>query len=234
MARARSRRRLDPWTEAVEHLRRVDPDYWSPVIDRVGPCRLEPLPDRFGTLVRSIISQQISTHAARAIEARLLAIARGTHDPNALLALGEDAIRGVGLSRVKARYVLNLAGAVANGHVPLAEFDDWDDDAIVANLTAVKGIGVWTAHMFLIFALNRPDVWPVGDLGIRVAIRDRHGLAELPKPQQCRDLAESWRPFRSVASWYLWRRVDTLAKDSPQRHEVTKGKQIRNTDPSAD
>ena len=95
----------------------------------------------------------------------------------------------MGLSGVKTRYVLNLAEAVASGNVPLDAFDAWDDDAIVARLTSVKGVGTWTAEMFLIFALNRPDVLPVGDLGVRVALRDHHGLAELPRPAQCRELA---------------------------------------------
>jgi DNA-3-methyladenine glycosylase II len=129
-----------------------------------------------------------------------------------LIALGEEALRGVGLSGVKARYILNLSEAVAGGTVRVDQFDGWDDDAIVASLTSVKGIGVWTAEMFLIFALNRPDVLPVGDLGVRVGIRDRHGLAELPGPQQCRDLAEPWRPFRTVASWYLWRSADKTTR----------------------
>jgi DNA-3-methyladenine glycosylase II len=182
------------------------------LIERVGPCLLRPRPDRFGTLVRAIIGQQISSRAAAAIDARLCALGGEPHEPAALLALSEEALRGAGLSGVKARYLLNLSEAVASGHVPLDEFDGWDDEAIVASLTSVKGVGVWTAEMFLIFALNRPDVLPVGDLGVRVAIRDRHGLAELPRPQQCRELAESWRPFRSIAIWYLWRGFDPAAK----------------------
>jgi 3-methyladenine DNA glycosylase/8-oxoguanine DNA glycosylase len=94
--------------------------------------------------------------------------------------------------------------------VPLDAFDDsWDDAAIVASLTSIKGFGVWTAEMFLIFSLNRPDVLPVHDLGVRVALRDRHRLAELPRPAECHALAEIWRPYRTIASWYIWRNVDT-------------------------
>jgi DNA-3-methyladenine glycosylase II len=212
MARTRASKSKEPWAEAIEHLRRVDLQHFGPLIERVGPCLLRPRPDRFGTLVRAIIGQQISSRAAAAIDARLRALGGEPHEPAALLALGEDALRGAGLSGVKARYLLNLSKAVASGHVPLDEFGGWDDEAIVASLTSVKGVGVWTAEMFLIFALNRPDVLPVGDLGVRVAIRDRHGLAELPRPQQCRELAEPWRPFRSVASWYLWRGFDPAAK----------------------
>jgi DNA-3-methyladenine glycosylase II len=212
MARTRARKSKEPWAEAIEHLRRVDLQHFGPLIEQVGPCLLRPRPDRFGTLVRAIIGQQITSRAAAAIDARLRALGGEPHEPASLLALGEEALRGAGLSGVKARYLLNLSEAVASGHVPLDEFDGWDDEAIVASLTSVKGVGVWTAEMFLIFALNRPDVLPVGDLGVRVAIRDRHGLAELPRPQQCRELAESWRPFRSIAIWYLWRGFDPAAK----------------------
>ena len=138
------------------------------IIDRVGPCRLEPKLDRFGTLVRAIIGQQISTKAAASIHGRLVEIGGEPHRPDRLIELGEDALRGVGLSGVKARYVLNLAEAVASGAVPLDAIDDsWDDAKVTEALVSIKGIGVWTAEMFLIFALNRPDVLPVGDLGVR-------------------------------------------------------------------
>jgi DNA-3-methyladenine glycosylase II len=180
------------------------------IIDRIGPCRLEPYPDRFGALVRSIVSQQISAKAARSINLRLITISSEPPQPERLLELGEAALRGAGLSSAKARYVLNLAEAVASGAVPLDAIDDsWDDTAITKALTSIKGIGVWTAEMFLIFALNRPDVLPASDLGVRVALRDRHGLAQLPKPSECHPLAEAWRPYRTIASWYIWKGVDT-------------------------
>lgn len=199
----------DPWSAGVAHLRSVDPK-WATVIDRVGPCTLRPRRDRFGTLVRAIVGQQISAKAASSIDARLRALeATPLHDPARLLALGEPGLRSAGLSGVKARYVLNLAVAVAEGRLPLANLGRLGDQAIIDRLTAIKGIGVWTAEMFLIFALNRPDVLPVGDLGIRSGLRDHHGLAELPPPAQCAALAEPWRPHRTVAMWYLWRRLDT-------------------------
>lgn len=107
------------------------------------------------------------------------------------------------------RYVLNLSEAVASGQVPLDEFDEsWDDQAITESLIAVKGIGVWTAHMFLIFALRRPDVLPIGDLGVRTAMQRAWNLSELPKPEQMEEIAARWRPWASVASWYLWRSLD--------------------------
>jgi DNA-3-methyladenine glycosylase II len=198
----------DCWAEAVRYLRRVDP-HLRAVIKRIGPCRLTPRPDRFGTLVNSIIAQQISAKAAESINKRLHALAGQPHRPEALISLGEDSLRSVGLSAAKARYVLNLAQAVASGEVPLASFDDsWDDAAIVSCLTSVKGIGIWTAEMFLIFSMNRPDVLPVHDLGVRAALRDRHGLTDLPKPGECHALAELWRPYRTIASWYIWQNVD--------------------------
>ncbi|GAC1466645.1 MAG: DNA-3-methyladenine glycosylase [Isosphaeraceae bacterium] len=197
----------DPWSDAVSHLRALD-DEWSNLIDRVGPCLLRPRRDRFGILVRAIIGQQISSRAASSIDARLRALAGDPHTPRPLLDLGEAGLRGVGLSGVKARYVLNLADAVETGAVPLHKFHRWSDQAIVESLTSIKGVGAWTAEMFLMFSLVRPDVLPVGDLGIRAALRERYGLPELPKPQACQALGEPWRPYRTVASWYLWKSLD--------------------------
>jgi DNA-3-methyladenine glycosylase II len=197
------------WATAVRHLRRVDP-HLRALIKRIGPCCLTPRPDRFGTLVNSIVAQQISSKAATSINLRLHALGGQPLQPVRLLELGEPAIRSAGLSASKARYVLNLAEAVASGAVPLDAFDDsWDDAEIVASLTSIKGIGVWTAEMFLIFSLNRPDVLPAHDLGVRAALRERHGLTELPRPVECCAFAEIWKPYRTVASWYIWQNVDT-------------------------
>ena len=204
---AGSHEAIDPWVEGVDHLRRIDPK-WGAIIDQVGPCRLEPRPDRFGTLVRAIIGQQISSKAAASIDKRVRALAGQLHAPGPLLLAGEQGLRSAGLSGVKARYVLNLARAAQDGSIPLDEVHSWEDDAIVAALTTIKGIGPWTAEMFLIFALGRPDVLSVGDLGIRVGLRNFHGLDQLPGPKECRELTEPWRPFRTVAMWYLWRQID--------------------------
>ena len=202
--------RRDPWALAVAHLIAADLR-WAPRIERAGPCTLRPRRERFGTLVRAIIGQQISSRAAATIDARLRQRAGALHEPLALLAFGEEGLRSVGLSGVKARYVLNLAEAVAEGRLPLKRIGAWDDEAIVARMTAIKGVGTWTAQMFLIFALNRPDVLPIGDLGVRAGIRQFHGLDEPPTPAQCIPLAEPWRPFRTVAMWYLWRGLDAKA-----------------------
>jgi DNA-3-methyladenine glycosylase II len=199
----------DRWGAAVKHLRGVDP-HLKAIIDRIGRCRLEPHPDRFAALVRSIIGQQISTKAARSIHLKLTTLGGDPPRPDRLIELGEPELRTVGLSSAKARYILNLAEAVLSGELPIEDFDEtWDDHAITRALTAVKGIGVWTAEMFLIFVMNRPDVLPASDLGVRVALRDRHGLAELPAPRDCEVLAERWRPYRTVASWYIWRGIDS-------------------------
>jgi DNA-3-methyladenine glycosylase II len=203
------------WAVAVRHLRRIDP-HLRAIIDRVGPCGLEPHSDRFGALVRSIISQQISSKAAASINRRLVEIGGEPHEPERLIELGETKLRTVGLSSAKARYVLNLAEAVNSGQVPLHEFDSWEDQAITQALTAIKGIGVWTAEMFLIFALNRPDILPASDLGVRAGLKARHGLTELPKPRDCHALAEPWRPYRSIASWYIWKGTDIpMARPAP-------------------
>jgi len=196
--------RTDPWASAVAHLVGVDPR-WVPLIQRAGACQLRPRRDRFGTIVRAIIGQQISARAAATIDARLRGLAGAVHEPLALIAQGEAGLRSVGLSGVKARYVLNVAEAAVEGRLPLAQTGRWKDEAIVARMTEIKGIGVWTAQMYLIFAMNRPDVLPTGDLGVRAGLRTFYGLAEMPTPAQCVPLAEPWRPFRSVAMWYLWR-----------------------------
>ncbi len=214
MARARAKKTdrneagADPWKAALRHLRKADPRLKA-VIDRVGPCLLAPQPDRFSTLVRAIVGQQISTKAAASIDARLRQLGGGeAHLPANLLALGEATIRTAGLSGVKARYVINLAEAVASGEVPVDAFDDsWTDEEIVASLVSIKGIGVWTAEMFLMFSLNRPDILPVGDLGVRAGLRKLYQLEDLPKPAECHALAEHWRPYRTIASWYLWKEL---------------------------
>ena len=196
-----------PWAEAMAHLRGLDAK-WAARIERVGPCRLEAKPDRFATIVRAIVGQQISTKAATAIDRRLRSVAGDPPLPQQLLALDIDTLRAVGLSRTKAQYILNLAGAVHSGEIPIADLHTWDDQKIVQALTSIKGIGPWTAEMFLIFALNRPDVLSAGDLGIRVGLKNHHGLDELPTPKQCRELTEALRPYRSVAMWYLWEDLD--------------------------
>jgi len=175
----------------------------------VGPYTLRFERDRFAMLVRSIVSQQISTSAARAIRKRLQDLAGPTGLTAAnLVRFSLDELRSVGLSPQKAAYVADLSSKVNEGTVDLRQLGRLTDEQVVEQLTQVKGIGRWTAQMFLIFSLGRPDVLPHDDFGVRTAIRDRYGLAELPDKATSHAIAAPWRPWASVASWYCWRSLD--------------------------
>jgi DNA-3-methyladenine glycosylase II len=162
--------------------------------------------DRFGMLVGSILSQQISVHAARTIRARLAArVGDGGILPERIAGLSLEEFREIGVSRVKAAYLKDLADKTISGEVSLGRIGRRSDDQVVRELTAVKGIGVWTAQMFLIFSLGRLDVLPYDDYGIRSAIHKLYSLDELPNKETCRRIAEPWRPYATVGTWYLWR-----------------------------
>lgn len=194
--------------DAVGHLRRADRRL-GVVIDAVGPCTLRPRRERFAMLARSIIAQQISAAAARTINARVVElIAPARLSAEALLAVSPRRLRAAGVSQQKAAYLLDLAERVAGGEVRLSRLSGRDDETIIAELTRVKGIGRWTAQMFLIFALGRPDVLAEDDLGLRSAVQRIHRLAALPTKAEFRELATPWRPYATVASWYCWRSAD--------------------------
>ncbi|MEW4528673.1 DNA-3-methyladenine glycosylase [Maioricimonas sp. JC845] len=200
---------------ALQHLKSADPVIGS-VIDAVGPYRLKRQRARFRSLVRAIIAQQISTSAARSITSRLVeALKPGQLTAEGVAAMSFEELRGCGLSPQKAGYIHDLAARVAEGSVPLSRMGRWPDERIIECLTQVRGIGVWTAQMFLIFSMGRPDVFPPDDLGIRTAIRNLYGLAELPDRATSLRIAEPWRPYSSVASWYCWRSIE-LSQGSPQ------------------
>jgi DNA-3-methyladenine glycosylase II len=189
-------------------LRRRDPALGS-VIRQIGACRLEQRGDPYRALVRSVLFQQLAGAAARAIEARLKAGYGGRYPRAEVRAKAPPAkLRAAGLSRQKVASVRGVARAFADGTLCNRRLRRMDDDAVVEAVTQVKGIGEWTAHMLLMFSLGRMDVLPVGDYGVRKGARDLYGLDELPKPAELEALAESWRPYRSVASWYLWRVED--------------------------
>ncbi len=175
-------------------------------IDAVGPCTLTLESDYFRALVDAIIGQQISVKAAAAILARVLALCAPDPvlTPAHLHALDEDALRAVGCSRAKAIYLKDLSARIVAGHLDLAGLQWLPDEAIVAQLVAVRGIGRWTAEMFLIFSLGRPDVWPVDDLGVIIAAREVWALPARPKRKELLALGEPLRPYRTLAAWYLW------------------------------
>jgi DNA-3-methyladenine glycosylase II len=188
---------------AVAHLRGLGGPL-ADIIEQVGPFTLEPEVQGFATLVDAIVSQQISVKAAAAIMNRLVQTV-GELTPPALLAFSPEALRSAGLSNQKARYVLDLAAKVADGTVSLDTLPQRDDETVIAQLVQVKGIGRWTAEMYLIFALGRPDVLPVADLGLRQGVQRAYELAALPGVRTIIAIADPWRPYRSVATWYLWR-----------------------------
>jgi len=189
---------------ATAYLSEVDP-VMRATIERVGPCTLEPDPDIFNALVNAIISQQISVRAADAIMARVrAALPEGKVTPEALLPFDFDRLRTLGLSTPKARYILNLVEHVCSGQLKLEVLSELDDEEIIRQLTAVKGIGRWTAEMCLIFTFGRPDVLPVDDLGFLEGIRTAYQLAARPSKQEARERGELWRPYRTFATWYMW------------------------------
>lgn len=183
------------------------------IIRRHGPCALGDHRDRFdhfAMLVRAIVFQQLSTKAATTIHDRLLlALPGGKVSPEALASMSDEQFRAAGISRQKAGYLRDLGQKVAAGLVPLDGVDAMPDEEVITALTQVKGIGRWTAEMFLIFRLQRPDVLPLGDLGIITAIQKAYKLRKKPTPARMTRLGEVWRPYRSVASWYLWRSLES-------------------------
>ena len=200
-----------PAKRDVEHLRAADPVLRELIddvgVDGLGDARAGRPDDHYGALVRSIVGQQLSTNAARAIYTRLTDRYGGrTPTPVEVLEDNPEELRAAaGLSRAKVTFLRSLAEHVIDGELELERLDDLPDEEVTAELVAVKGLGVWTAHMFLMFHLQRPDVLPVGDLGIRRAMMLRYALPALPTPAEMEKIAEPWRPYRTLACRYLWR-----------------------------
>lgn len=191
-------------TTATAYLSDVD-SIMRTTIERVGLCTLQPDPDIFSALVDAIISQQISVKAADAIMARVrAALPNGNVTPEALHSFDSDGLRALGLSTSKARYVLSLIDHIYSGQLQLEKLSELDDEEIIRQLTAVKGIGQWTAQMCLIFVFARPDVLPVDDLGFLEGIRAAYQLLARPTKQEARERGELWRPYRTFATWYMW------------------------------
>jgi DNA-3-methyladenine glycosylase II len=193
------------YQRAQRHLSRRDP-VLKRLIREVGPCTLRVNGDHFVVLIKSIVSQQLSIKAAATIHARLVATLAGEAlTPASLLLLSEDALVSAGLSRAKRGALRDLATKVHTQEVILNDAQSLSDEELIERLVRVKGIGRWTAEMFLIFSLGRPDVLPVADLGLRAAVQQEYAFKELPDKNQLEELGEPWRPFRSIATWYMWR-----------------------------
>jgi DNA-3-methyladenine glycosylase II len=183
----------------------------APIIARVGPPTFRPHTDYYWELVDSIISQQLSVKAAASIERRFQDLfGSEVPPPEQILQKSVEELRTVGLSRPKANYIRDLAQHIVDGKISFDAFVETSNEDIIHELTSVKGIGEWTAHMFLMFCLGRTDILPVGDLGIRNGIRDLYGFDHAPSPKEIADIAETnhWHPYESIASWYVWKHLD--------------------------
>jgi DNA-3-methyladenine glycosylase II len=197
------------YTRARRLLARRDPVIRD-LMRRHGECGLasSQRTDPFHALVHAIIAQQLSTKAAATIEGRFSALFGGTPTPAAVGGASDERLRSVGLSPQKLKYMKDLCARVLDGSLRLDALDTLADDEVRAALTSVKGIGRWTADMFLMFRLHRPDVLPLGDLGIVKAVQKAYGLRRVPSPERLTRIGEPWRPYRSVACWYLWASLD--------------------------
>jgi DNA-3-methyladenine glycosylase II len=195
------------YDQALAHLRSADPVLGA-IIQRVGAYAMQYHEPTFRALVRSIVFQQLHGKAARTIFDRLVDKAGGEITPDSILKLRPTQMRAVGLSRQKLTYIRDLARKTRDGVVEFERFPQMSDEEINAELTQVKGIGEWTAHMFLMFALRRPDILPTGDYGVRAAMRKAYGMKVMPKPRTMERLAKNWHPYCSIASWYMWRSLD--------------------------
>ena len=207
------------YARAQRLLARRDP-VLATLIRRHGPCGIADgaRVGHFAALVRSIVFQQLSTKAASTIHGRLTSLmAEGEVTPHTLAALRDEQFRAAGISRQKGSYLRDLCAKVASGEVALDGIDALDDEAVIAALATIKGVGRWTAEMFLMFRLQRPDVLPVGDFGIVSAVQKAYGLRKRPTPDRLRAIGEAWKPYRSIACWYLWRSLDIPAAVSSPR-----------------
>jgi DNA-3-methyladenine glycosylase II len=196
------------WPEATERLLQ-DPAF-GPLVERVGPVRLRPPRGTpFASLAAAIVYQQLAGAAALTIHRRFVEAAGGEVTPESVLDTPDDALRAAGLSRAKLAAIRDLASRTRSGDLGLHDLHELEDDAVLDRLTRVRGIGPWTARMYLLFDLRRPDVWPVGDLGVRAGLGRVLGLDEPPSPEQARWAGTGYRPFRSAVAWYCWRAMET-------------------------
>ncbi len=193
--------------KAIIHLKKCDP-VLREIIERVGPFRMEYGDPQFASLAEAIVYQQLNGKAAETIFKRFAALAGDPLTPEGILKLSDEELRGVGLSKQKSTYLKDLAQKTAAGVLDFSRLPELPDEEVIEHLTQVKGIGVWTAHMFLIFSLRRLNVLPTGDYGVQMALKRHYRKRKLPKPKDMEKIARAWEPYRSVACWYMWRSLD--------------------------
>ena len=193
--------------KAVAHLKKSD-SVLRAIIERVGPCRMKFDEPVFCNLAEAIVYQQLNGSAAATIFERFVALAGQPLTPEGILKLTDEQLRSVGLSKQKSAYLKDLSAKTASGLLDFCRLSTLSDEEVIEHLTQVKGIGEWTAHMFLMFSLRRPNVLPTGDYGVQTAIKKHYKKRKLPKPKDMQKIAKAWEPYRSVACWYMWRSLD--------------------------
>jgi DNA-3-methyladenine glycosylase II len=196
---------------AVNHLKKSDPVLRA-IIARIGPCRIEYGPPEFHSLAEAIVYQQLNGKAAVTIFKRFAALAGDPVTPAGILKLTEPQMRSVGLSKQKSSYLRDMAERTARGELNFSNLHELPNEEVIQHLTQVKGVGTWTAQMFLMFTLRRPNILPTGDFGVQMAIKKHYKKRKLPKPSAMEKLARPWEPYRSFACWYLWRSLDLKEK----------------------
>lgn len=193
--------------KALNHLKKCDPVLRA-IIEQVGPFRMQYGTPEFGSLAEAIVYQQLNGKAAETIFKRFAALAGEPLTPEGILKLSDEQLRAAGLSKQKAMYLKDLAAKTAAGILDFTKLPELPDEQVIEHLTQVKGIGVWTAHMFLMFSLRRLNVLPTGDYGVQMALKRHYRKRKLPKPKDMEKIARAWEPYRSVACWYMWRSLD--------------------------
>lgn len=193
--------------KAINHLKKSDPVLRA-IIERVGPCRIEYSPPEFQSLAEAIVYQQLNGKAASTIFNRLADLAGKPITPEGIVKLTDPQMRSVGLSKQKTSYLRDMAERAINGQLDFSRLPERSDEEVIEHLTQVKGVGVWTAQMFLMFTLKRPNVLPTGDFGVQVAVKKHYNKRKMPKPALMEKIAKPWEPYRSIACWYLWRSLD--------------------------
>ena len=194
-------------TRAINHLKKSDP-VLAAIIERIGPCRMEFGEPTFHSLAEAILYQQLNGKAAVTIFNRFTDLAGNPLTPAGILKLTDAQMRGVGLSRQKTAYLRDLSEKTQAGLLEFERMPEMTEEEVIAHLTQVKGVGVWTAHMFLMFTLRRPDILPTGDYGVQAAIKQHYKKRKWPKPDVMQKIAKPWAPYRSIACWYLWKSLD--------------------------